>query len=66
MIHEGRLEVTIEGRGVRFSVVSPIDDQLRIQFRGVLVAAGRLEGRASIRSEDRGWDFSGEWAATRR
>ncbi len=66
VIHEGRLEATIEGGEVRFSVVSPIDDQLRIQFRGVLVAAGRLEGRASISSEERGWDFSGEWAATRR
>lgn len=66
VIREDRLEVTIEGGEVRFSVASPIDAQLRIQFRGVLVAGGRLEGRASIISEERGWDFSGEWTATRR
>ena len=65
-IREDPLEVTIDGNEVRFSIPSPIDSGLRIQFRGVLVADDRLEGRASITSEERGWDFSGVWTTTRR
>lgn len=65
-IREDPLDATIEGHEVRFSTRSPIDEGIRIQFRGVLTADDRLEGRASIVSEERGWDFSGVWRAIRR
>lgn len=65
-IREDPLDVTIDGQEVRFSIRSPIDQDVRIQFQGVLTADDRLEGRASIVSEERGWDFTGAWSATRR
>jgi len=64
-IREGTVELTVEAEEVRFSVRSPFDQNLRIQFRGVLTAEDRLEGRASYVSDERGWTFTGSWSATR-
>jgi hypothetical protein len=65
VIREAGLEVSVDGREVRFSIASPIDRGLPIRFRGVLVAENRLEGRATITSDELGWDLSGVWTATR-
>jgi len=51
---------------LRFSMPSPVDSSIRVQFNGVRVAANRLEGRASMSSDEQGWHFTGSWSVTRR
>jgi hypothetical protein len=63
-MRDDSIRLTIVGQEVRFSLQSPVD-QLPIQFRGVLTADDRLEGRAVIESDERGWSFSGSWILTR-
>jgi hypothetical protein len=66
VIREDPLDLAIEGQELRFSTRSPIDPNLRIQFRGVMTDSAHLEGVASIVSEERGWSFAGSWKATRQ
>jgi hypothetical protein len=59
-------DFTVARDELAFSIASPVDSAVRIQFRGVLAAGDRLEGRAALLSEERSWNFTGSWTVTKQ